>query len=73
MTLNVESAIQDFQWIMKLLNSAETKLQVETAISCLTMWERKHTQKRITKDEYTMLSELKNDFWTNYRNKTIKY
>ena len=50
-TMNRTTAINDFQWVIKVLDSSESKEHMETTLKCFTLWENKHVDKSLTTND----------------------
>ena len=46
--MNRTTAINDFKWVIKVLDSSESKEHMDTTLKCFTLWENKHVDKSLT-------------------------
>ena len=68
-TMNRTTAVNDFKWVIKLLDSSESKEHMDTTLKCFTLWENKHVDKSLTTIDKRMITELRSNFWAKFRNK----
>jgi hypothetical protein len=71
--LNLKNAFQDFEWIIRVLESAKSKTQMDTVLKCFELWERKHIGNDLTVSELSTISRLKSNFWATYKNKNNQF
>ena len=71
-TMNRTTLINDFQWVIKVLNSSESKEHMDTTLKCFSLWENKHVDKTLTTKDKQMISELRSTFWSKFKNKISK-
>lgn len=67
--MNRTTAVNDFKWVIKLLDSSESKEHMDTTLKCFTLWENKHVDKSLTTNDKRMITELRSNFWAKFRNK----
>ena len=70
--LDYGNANKDFDWVIRILNSAETSSQLEVVNRCFQLWEKKYTQEKLTKIERSFMGSLKSKFWATFKNKEIR-
>ena len=70
--LDYGNANEDFNWVLRVLNSAETPKQLEVVFRCFNLWEKKYTKEKLTKIERSFISSLKSKFWATFKNKEIR-
>lgn len=68
-TMNVDTVINDFTWVIKILESSESKEHMQTTLKCFNLWENKHVDNNLTIKEKKIISELKTKFWDKFKNK----
>lgn len=68
-TMNVDTVINDFTWVIKILESSESKEHMQTTLKCFNLWENKHVDNNLTIKEKKIISELKTRFWDKFKNK----
>ena len=49
--VNLKTAFYEFEWVIRVMKSAETKHQLDVVYKCFHLWEQKHISKNITKIE----------------------
>jgi hypothetical protein len=67
--MNITSAINDFKWVIKILDSSESKEHMDTSLRCFNLWENKHVDRSLTTNDKQVISELKSKFWSKFKNK----
>ena len=70
---NLKNAFQDFEWIIRVLESAKSKTQMDTVLKCFELWERKHIGNHLTISELSTINRLKSNFWATYKNKNNQF
>jgi ABC-type histidine transport system ATPase subunit len=68
--VNIKTAIYDFEWVIRITNSAETKTQIDVAYKCFNLWELKHVTNNVTEKELNIINRLRSKFWAILKNKT---
>ena len=68
---NLLSALNDYKWVVRVLNSSETKEHLECAGKCFNLWDNKYFSSEIIGLEKRLLRRLRNNFWSNYHQKRI--
>jgi hypothetical protein len=68
-TMNRTTALNDFKWVIKLLDSSESKEHMDTTLKCFTLWENKHVDKSLTTNDKRIITELRSNFWSKFRTK----
>ena len=71
--LNLKNAFQDFEWLIRVLESAKSKTQMDTVLKCFELWERKHFGNHLTMSEQSTINRLKSNFWATYKNKNNQF
>jgi hypothetical protein len=68
-TMNVNKVLNDFKWVIKILDSSESKAHMDTTLKCFSLWENKHIDKSLTKNDKQIITELRCKFWSKFKNK----
>lgn len=71
--LMFKKIIEDFEWVMKVLESAQTKKQMEAVERCFRLWELKHIHDRVSVLDMMSINNLRRNFWVSFKNKNIKF
>ena len=71
--VNLKIALYEFEWIISIVKSAETKSQLDVAYNCFHLWEQKYVSKNINKTELNKINSLRSNFWAMFKNKNIKF
>lgn len=72
-TMNKSTAINDFKWVIKILNSSESKEHMDTTLRCFNLWENKHVDRSLTNNDKKIITELKSNFWSQFKNKFSRF
>lgn len=70
--LNYFDANDDFNWVIRILNSVQTENQLEVVSKCFQLWEKKHIDKKITEEEKSFINSLRSEYWALFKNKEIR-
>lgn len=65
--------IEDFEWVMKILESAQSEQQMEVVERCFRLWELKHITDRVSVLDMTSINNLRRNFWVSFKNKNFKF
>ncbi len=71
--LNVKLALKDFEWVIRVLKSAQTKNQMDVVYNCFLSWEKKYTKEIVSNTELTIINRLRSIFWASFKNKNSKF
>ena len=71
--LTFKKIIGDFEWVMKVLESAQSKKQMEVAEKCFRLWELKHITDRASVLDMVSINNLRRNFWVSFKNKNVKF
>lgn len=71
-TMDKTTALNDFNWVIKLLKSSKSLDQMDTTLKCFNLWENKHVDNSLTTKDKEVISELRCKFWSKFKNKTSK-
>lgn len=67
--MNRTTVINDFKWVIKILNSSESKEHMDTTLKCFNLWENKHVDNSLNTKDKQIISELRSTFWSKFKNK----
>lgn len=68
-TMQVESLVYDFKWVLKILDSSESKEHMDTTLRCFNLWENKYVVDSLPSNEKALVKELRSRFWCKFKNK----
>ena len=68
--MDIDKAKSEINWVIKLVESVQTKDQLHTALKCYLLWELKHIPKN---SNHPIKFGLKSKFWACYRNKESQF
>lgn len=71
--LNKKSVFKEFEWVIRVLDSAESEKQMEVVQNCFLVWEKKHTLKKLKADEILFINNLRSNYWARFKNKTFSF
>lgn len=71
--LTFKKIIEDFEWVMKVLESAQSKNQMEVVEKCFRLWELKHITDRVSVLDMVSINNLRRNFWVSFKNKNVKF
>lgn len=66
---NIKTAITDFEWVLKILESSEDENHMNCTLRCFQLWESRYFNSRPTNLEKKVLSRLSDNFWSIFNNK----
>jgi len=72
-TMNRDSVLTDFKWVIKILDSSESKDHLETVLKCFNLWENKHVDKTLSSTDKKVITDLRGKFWSKFKNKNTKF
>jgi hypothetical protein len=70
-SINMKSALNDYKWVVRILNSSKTKEHLECTEKCFNLWDKKYLSTEVIGLENKFLRRLRNNFWSNYHQKRI--
>lgn len=73
LTMNKDTVINDFNWVIKILDSSSNKEHMDISLKCFNLWENKHVDKSLSKSDKKVITELKGKFWVKFKKKFIKF
>lgn len=73
MIMNMTSAIRDFKWVLKLLQSSKSKAHLDTTLRCFRLWENKHTEGILTDEDADAVKHMRYQFWCFFKNKNSRF
>jgi hypothetical protein len=71
--LNYRNANEDFDWVIRVLNSSETNSQLNVANKCFQLWEKKYVNEKLTKIEKFFVSNLRSKYWALFKTKETSF
>jgi hypothetical protein len=66
---NIKTAITDFEWVLKILESSEDENHMNCTLRCFQLWESRYFKSSPNRDEKKVLSRLSDNFWAIFKNK----
>jgi hypothetical protein len=69
LNLQISKAIQDFEWILKVLESSENENHMDCVLKCFQLWEKKYSEFQNASTEKKVIERLKGNFWSLFKNK----
>jgi hypothetical protein len=66
---NIKKAITDFEWVVKILESSEDENHLKVTLRCFSLWDSKYSDSSLTSSESNVLTKLKLNFWSLYKDK----
>ena len=70
--MKIKNVINDFEWVIRILESAETNLQMDCVMNCFNLWEKKYDNEKFSKKELSVINRLHTNYWYLYKNKNYK-
>lgn len=70
--LNYNTVINDFNWVIRILNSVDDGNQMKVVSKCFELWELKHVKNGMTKVEKSFVNDLRKKYWSLFKNKNSK-
>lgn len=71
--LNKKSVFNEFEWVIRVLDSAESEKQMDVVQNCFLVWEKKHSLKKLKADEILFLNSLRSKYWARFKNKSFSF
>ena len=71
--LNYNTVINDFNWVIRILNSVDDGNQLRVVSKCFELWEVKHIKKGMSKVEKSFINDLRKKYWSLFKNKNAKF
>ena len=68
---NLTSALNDYKWVVRILNSSKTKEHLECTEKCFNLWDDKHLLSGTNGIEKKLLRRLRNNFWSHFHQKRV--
>lgn len=72
-TLNYNSVNEDFDWVLRILNSVEEESQMNVVSKCFELWEVKHINNNLNKFEKVFINNLRSKYWSQFKNKNARF
>lgn len=70
--LNYTTVINDFNWVIRILNSVDDLNQMKVVSKCFELWESKHIKNGMSKVEKSFINDLRKKYWSLFKNKNSK-
>ena len=70
--VNKDTAFYEFEWVIRILDSAESESQMDIVQNCFSVWERKYMLNKLKADEIIFINSLKSKYWARFKNKIFK-
>jgi len=67
--VNKKEIFSEFEWLIRVLDSSETKGHLETVQNCFRAWEKKHSNQKLDRKDQDFLRTLKIRYWARFKNK----
>jgi hypothetical protein len=71
--MNLNKAYKDYEWVIKVLNSVNSKCQLECVNKCFNLWETKYVTDDISPCDDKMIHLLRSRFWASFKNKELRF
>jgi hypothetical protein len=68
---NLKSAINDYKWVVRILESSETKEHLSCTEKCFNQWDNKYLTSGTNSIEKRFLVRLRNNFWSKFHQKRV--
>jgi len=68
--MDINKAKTEINWVIRMVESVQSKEQLNTALKCYFLWEIKHASQN-SNQKWNSL--LKSEFWASYRNKESQF
>ena len=68
---NLKSAINDYKWVVKILESSETKEHLSCTEKCFNLWDVQYLTSGVNVIEKKFFIRLRNNFWNKFHQKRI--
>ncbi len=68
---NLKEALTNYKWVVKVLESSQTREHLDCAEKCFNLWVINHFETGVNSVEEKLLKRLRNSFWSNFHQKRI--
>ncbi len=68
--VDINKANKEISWVIKMIESVQTKQQLEVVLKCFLLWDLKHDA---THNYNPLKSTLKSKFWAVYKTKETQF
>ena len=65
----LSKANRELDWVIKIVNSARTKEQLEMSLKCYGLWMTKFPTEKQKKTEFSAINYLQEKFWSRFKMK----
>lgn len=66
---NIKTAVTDFEWVLKVLESSEDENHMNCTLKCFQLWESRYFNSNHNMDEKRILGRLCDNFWKIFKRK----
>ena len=70
--MKTTNIFSDFDWVIRVLESSETSVQLDCVLNCFKLWETKHSNNIKDIRSRVIMKELKSQFWALFKNKSTR-
>ena len=67
--MKIKNVIYDFEWVIRVLESAETNLHMDCVMNCFNLWKKKYYNEKFSEKEISVIERLHNNYWYLFKNK----
>jgi hypothetical protein len=67
---NFKLALDNYKWVVKVLDSSQTREHLDCAEKCFNLWIKHHLE-NVNNTEIRFLKRLRNNFWSRFHQKRI--
>lgn len=68
---NLKVALDNYKWVVKVLESSQTREHLDCAEKCFNLWINQHLESGVSREENKFLVKLRNNFWSSYHQKRL--
>jgi hypothetical protein len=68
---NLKDALTNYKWVVKVLESSQTREHLDCAEKCFNLWINNHLETGSNSVENKFLMRLRNNFWSSFHQKRI--
>ena len=67
--INLTTMVDEFEWVIRVLGSTNKGTQLNTALKCFLLWEKKYSEFCQNKHDKQLFNYAKKVFWKKYEKK----
>lgn len=71
--VSIKTAVYDFEWVLKVINSSENPNHFGVAQKCFHLWEKKHVKPTLSFQDLKTINKLRSNFWAIFKNKSVNF